>query len=216
MAFRGWPPEAHEFYVGLLADNSKAYWEEHKALYQEAVLAPMEALLADLGPEFGEGKIFRPYRDVRFSRDKAPYKTAIGATLSDGGYVQFSTEGLAAGAGMYHLAPDQLERYRTAVADDRTGGGLAALVAEVRAQGIDVAGHETLKTAPRGYPKDHPRIELLRYKGLITWREWAPGVWLSRGSAKNRVVEFFRASKPITGWLDKHVGPSELPDDRRR
>lgn len=216
MAFRGWPPEAHEFYVGLLADNSKAYWEEHKPVYEQAVKAPMEALLAELAGEFGEGKIFRPYRDVRFSRDKTPYKTAIGATLTDGGYVQFSTDGLAAGAGMYHMAVDQVGRYREAVAADRTGGELAALVVEVRAQGIEITAHDALKTAPRGYPKDHPRIELLRNKGLITWRQWAPGAWLSRASAKQRVADFFRTSKPITAWLDHHVGPSELPDDRRR
>ncbi|MGH3714217.1 MAG: DUF2461 domain-containing protein [Micromonosporaceae bacterium] len=216
MAFRGWPPEAHEFYVGMLADNSKAYWEAHKPVYQAAVLAPMEALLAELADEFGEGKIFRPYRDVRFSRDKTPYKTAIGATLADGGYVQFSTEGLAAGAGMYHLATDQVTRYREAVADDRTGGALASLVSAVRAQGIEITALDSLKTAPRGYPKDHPRIELLRNKGLITWRQWAPGAWLSRGSAKQRVIEFFHTSKPITDWLDRHVGPSTLPPDRRR
>ncbi|MGH3739138.1 MAG: DUF2461 domain-containing protein [Micromonosporaceae bacterium] len=216
MAFRGWPPEAHEFYVGLLADNSKAYWEAHKPVYEQAVRAPMEALLVEFAGEFGEGKIFRPYRDVRFSRDKTPYKTAIGATLADGGYVQFSIEGLAAGTGMYHLAADQLTRYREAVADDRTGGELASLVATVRAQGIEVAAHDTLKTAPRGYPKDHPRIELLRNKGLITWRQWAPGAWLSRAGARDRVAEFFRTSRPITGWLDRHVGPSELPTDRRR
>ncbi|MGH3658713.1 MAG: DUF2461 domain-containing protein, partial [Micromonosporaceae bacterium] len=136
MSFSGWPEEAHEFYVGLQADNSRTYWQRHKAVYENAVRAPMAELLAELGSEFGEGKIFRPYRDVRFSRDKSPYKTAIGATLADGGYVQFSTEGLSAGSGMYHLAPDQLERFRTAVADDSTGGELARLVADARARGI--------------------------------------------------------------------------------
>ncbi|MGH3746450.1 MAG: DUF2461 domain-containing protein, partial [Micromonosporaceae bacterium] len=182
----------------------------------EAVRAPMEALLAELAPEFGEGKIFRPYRDVRFSRDKTLYKTAIGATLSEGGYVQFSTSGLGAGSGMYHLASDQLTRYREAVADDKSGAQLADLVAAARAKHIDVAAHDTLKTAPRGYPKDHPRIELLRNKGLITWRQWPTGAWLSRPSAKDRVAQFLRDSLPIRDWLDRHVGPSELPPDARR
>src|ERR1051325_11884594 len=77
MAFRGWPAEALEFYEGLEADNSKTYWTAHKTVYDEKVHAPMLALLAELEPEFGAGKIFRPYRDVRFSADKSPYKTAI-------------------------------------------------------------------------------------------------------------------------------------------
>ena len=79
MAFRGWPAEALEFYEGLEADNSKAYWTSHKAVYQEQVLRPMEELLEDLVSEFGSSKIFRPYRDIRFSNDKTPYKTHIGA-----------------------------------------------------------------------------------------------------------------------------------------
>src|SRR5256884_8228741 len=121
MGFRGWPAEAIEFYEGLEADNSRTYWQANKKVYEQAVQGPMEELLAELAPEFGEGKIYRPYRDVRFSADKTPYKTAMGASLATGGYVQFSTEGLAAGSGMWMMEADQLERYRRAVADDRTG-----------------------------------------------------------------------------------------------
>lgn len=216
MAFSGWPEEAHEFYVGLAADNTKTYWERHKSVYLNAVRAPMEELLAELAPEFGEGRIFRPYRDVRFSRDKSPYKINIAATLADGGYVQFSTDGLAAGSGIYHMAADQLARFRAAIDDADSGGQLADLVAEVRAKDIAIAAHDALRTAPRGYPRDHPRIELLRMKGLITWKQWPTGEWLSHGSAKHRVVEFLRQSRPITEWLDTHVGPSELPPERRR
>lgn len=82
--FQGWPAEAVEFYQGLEADNSKVYWQAHRGSYDDHVRRPMEQLLAELGTEFGEGRIFRPYRDVRFSADKSPYKTAIAATLSGG------------------------------------------------------------------------------------------------------------------------------------
>src|SRR2546421_12966391 len=85
MVFRGWPAEAIEFYEGLEADNSKTYWQENKAVYEELVRGPMDTLLAELAPGYGEGRIFRPYRDVRFSKDKSPYKTAIAATLANGG-----------------------------------------------------------------------------------------------------------------------------------
>jgi uncharacterized protein (TIGR02453 family) len=214
MAFRGWRVEALEFFEGLEADNSKTYWQAHKEVYEKLVRAPMEELLAELEPEWGEGRIFRPYRDVRFSRDKSPYKTNMAAMVGEG-YVQLTAEGLGAGCGMWEMAPDQLERYRGAVGDDGSGEELAALVAKARAKGLDVTAHDVLKTAPRGYPKDHSRIELLRYKGLITWREWPAGAWLGTKRAKDRVVEFFRLSRPLDEWLRTNVGPSTLPERAR-
>lgn len=211
MTFRGWPAEAIEFYEGLEADNTRAYWTDHKQEYEEFVKAPMLALLADLEADFGAGKIFRPYRDVRFSRDKSPYKTAIGATLERGGYVQFSARGLAAGCGYYVMMPDQLEQYRRAVADDGSGADLESLVADLRRSGADVTARESLRTAPKGYPKDHPRIDLLRHKGLIAWREWPVAAWMGTAKAKQRVVDFLVGARPLTAWLDKHVGPSAMP-----
>jgi uncharacterized protein (TIGR02453 family) len=214
MTFRGWPVEAIQFFEGLEADNSKTYWQRNKEIYDSMVRAPMEELLAELEPEFGEARIFRPYRDIRFSADKSPYKTNIGATTRDG-YVQLTADGLAAGSGMWEMAPDQLERYREAVSAARSGGKLVEVVREARDAGVEVSGHDVLKTAPKGYPKDHPRIELLRYKGIITWREWPAGAWLGSRKAKDRVVEVFRASKPLNEWLRAHVGPSTLPERRR-
>jgi uncharacterized protein (TIGR02453 family) len=215
MAFKGWPAEAIEFYEGLEADNSKAYWLDHKAVYEQAVRAPMEALLADLAPEFGEGKIFRPFRDVRFSKDKSPYKTAMAASLSGGGYIQLSTNGLGVGSGMYQMESDQLQRYRSAIADEVFGGEVEAVIAKLAKRDISVSGHGELKTAPKGYPKDHPRIELLRYKGLVSWQEWPVGEWLGTGAAKKRLAEFLRACRPLNDWLTAHVGPTTLEASRR-
>src|SRR5580693_2703975 len=146
MSFQGWPEEALDFYDGLEADNSRAYWLAHKDVYEACVLRPMTELLAELEPEHGDTRIYRPYRDVRFSADKSPYKTAIGAHIGDG-YVQLSAAGLAAGNGMYGMASDQLERYRAAVADERAGPALEQVVAALAADGIEVNGRESLKTA---------------------------------------------------------------------
>ncbi len=214
MAFKGWPAEAIEFYEGLEADNSKAYWTENKLVYEQAVYRPMTELLAELAGDFGEGKIFRPYRDVRFSKDKAPYKTAMGATLAEGGYVQFSATGLGVGTGMYQMASDQLERYRQAVAADTSGLALEKMIATLAKRDIEVTGHDSLKTAPRGYPKDHPRIALLRNKGLVAWQQWPPGEWLGTARAKKKIVDFLRASQPVNEWLAEHVGPTELESAR--
>jgi len=216
MRFTGWSDAAIDFYDGLEEDNSRDYWLAHKPIYDEAVKAPMEALLDELADEFGAGKIFRPNRDVRFSHDKSPYKTAIGATLAGGGYVQLSGAGLGIGTGMYSMASDQLERYREAVDEAKAGAKLSNVVSAIRATGIEVTARDALKTAPRGYPKDHPRIEFLRLKGLHTWREWPVAPWLSTPKAKARVVDLLRQSRPLMTWLDTYVGPSRLPEADRR
>lgn len=210
MAFRGWPVEAIEFFEGLEADNSKAYWQANKDIYERCVKKPMEDLLAELAPEFGAPRLFRPYRDVRFSKDKSPYKTNIAALVGEFGYVSLSAEGLGAGAGMVHLAPDQLERFRQAVDDERTGPALEAVVGALRKLGHECGPHEALKTAPRGYSKDHPRIELLRAKGIITWRQWPPAAWLGTAKAKSRVADVIRTSTPLHQWLAENVGPTTL------
>jgi uncharacterized protein (TIGR02453 family) len=214
MAFSGWPEEALDFYDGLAADNTKTYWTAHKAVYQELVLGPMAELVDELAAEFGDTKIFRPYRDVRFSPDKTPYKTHIGAMVGSG-YVQLSAHGLAAGDGMYVMAADQLDRYRQAVASNRIGPELEQVIATVEKVGIGVSGRDTLKSAPRGYPVDHPRIGLLRHKGLVAWQEWPAGAWLGTAEAKDRVVTFLSTTRPLSDWLADQVGPSRVPERSR-
>ncbi len=210
MAFAGWPEEALDFYDGLEADNSRTYWQAHKDIYETCVLGPMAELMAELEPVHGETKIYRPYRDLRFSKDKSPYKTAIGAHVGEG-YVQLSAAGLAAGRGMYGMEPDQLERYRAAVAADRTGAALEEVIAELRKHDIEVHGRESLKSAPRGYPADHPRIELLRHKGLVAWKEWPVESWLATPAARQRIADFLIGTEPLSDWLSQNVGPSDAP-----
>lgn len=205
MAFRGWPIEGVEFYEGLEADNSKVYWQDHRETYERYVKAPMEELLAELADEFGHGKMFRPYRDVRFSTDKSPYKTTCAARIG-AGYVSFSAEGLSAGSGLYMPDSAALQRFRSAVADDDSGADLADIVAHLRRAGYQITAHDVLKTAPRGYPTDHPRIELLRHKGIAMMKSWPVGAWLGTSKAKDRVVTTLRAAVPLEQWLDRHVG----------
>jgi uncharacterized protein (TIGR02453 family) len=206
MVFRGWPVEAVEFYEGLLADNSKTYWQSRKATYDADVHAPMKELVDELAGEFGAGKIFRPYRDVRFSADKTPYKTHIGAILESGGYVQLGADGLSAGRGVWHLEGEQLTRFRAAVDDDGSGEQLAKIVAALEADGIEVISREALKGAPRGYDKDHPRADLLRRKGLAAWQSWPVAAWLGTAKAKERAVTLWRAAHPLHAWLVEHAG----------
>ncbi|MDQ1748293.1 MAG: hypothetical protein QOD07_2556 [Frankiaceae bacterium] len=207
MAFRGWPAEAVEFYEGLCADNSKTYWTAHKHVYDEAVRAPMVELLAELKPEFGPARIYRPNRDVRFSKDKSPYKTQIAAVLERGGYIKLSAEGLGIGAGAYMMDSPSLQRFRAAVADDATGAKLVGIIAKLEKSGIGVSTHESLKRVPAGYPPDHPRADLLRYKDLVAWRDWPVAAWLGTAAAKKRVVDTLRATDPLRAWLDAALSP---------
>jgi uncharacterized protein (TIGR02453 family) len=217
--FKGFPPEALTFYEGLEADNSKAYWVAHKDVYERAVRGPMEALCATVDPRFQPLKLFRPYRDVRFAKDKTPYKTACGAYgETEGGagyYVALSSAGLMAGSGYYDMAADQLARFREAVAADATGRALVAAIAEVEKAGCAVSAMSALKTAPKGYPKDHPRVDILRRKGLAVSRRWPVARWLHTAAAKDRVEQAWAAADPVNRWLDAHVGPSELAPDER-
>lgn len=205
MAFQGWPDEAIEFYEGLEADNSKVYWQAHKPTYDRHVKAPMEDLLAELADEFGEGKIFRPNRDVRFSADKSPYKTNCAARLGLG-YVSFALDGLSVGSGLYMPDAGQLQRFRAAVAAEETGDQLVGIVEKLHQDGYQTMALDVLKTAPKGYPKDHPRIELLRHKGIAMMRTWPVGEWLATKEAKGKVVTTLRAAVPLNEWLAANVG----------
>jgi uncharacterized protein (TIGR02453 family) len=213
--FSGWPVEAVDFFAGLEADNSRAYWSSHRDRYETAVRAPFEALAAEVADEFGPLHLFRPYRDVRFSQDKSPYKTAAGAvTEGEQGevyYVQVSAEGLLVASGYHQMAADQLTRYRAAVDDEAAGSALAAAVRQLEEGGYAVGG-EALKTAPRGFPRDHPRVRLLRHKGVTAGRTFPPGPWLATRRALARVTATWRGAAPLNDWLNRHVGPStEVP-----
>ena len=208
--FAGFPEEALVFYEGLEADNTKAYWSDHKAVYERAVKAPLEALLAELAPEFGTAKAFRPYRDVRFSSDKTPYKTHAAAVVEDRGalYVQLGADGLYVGGGYWHTQTDQVQRLRAAVDDDLSGGQLQAVLDGLAEW--EVLG-EQLKRVPKPYAPEHPRADLLRHKSLAVGLRFEPAEWLHEPECAARVAGAWRQVLPLNAWLDQHVGPTRTP-----
>jgi uncharacterized protein (TIGR02453 family) len=214
MAFTGFPDEAFMFYEGLEADNSKTYFARHRDLYEEAVRASMQALADELEPEFGAVRLFRPYRDVRFSKDKSPYKTHQGAFAGRmpgiGYYVEVSADGLFVAGGVYSTASDQVARYRAAVDEDISGKPLAALAERLEAAGYELMG-DRLKTRPKGFGDDHPRIGLLRHRTLYAGVRWEPEPWVHTSEVRGRVERAWRAFGPLVEWLCTHVRGSELP-----
>ncbi len=212
MGFGGFGEHAIDFFDDLEADNSKAFWTDNKDTYEQDVRAPMEALLADLEPEFGPGKVFRPYRDVRFSKDKTPYKTHCGGVVEQGRgggafYVQISPAGLLVGGGSFAMASDQLARYRTAVDEDRRGEAFRQLLRKLERSGWEVRG-ERLKTRPRGFDPDHPRIELLKHRSVYVAREWEPDDVLHERACFDRVRKAWRQLVDINQWAADHIGVS--------
>jgi len=221
VVFTGFPDEGLVFYEGLEADNSRAYWTAHRSEYDQHVRAPVQALAEELAAEFGTPKLFRPYRDVRFSHDKTPYKTHQGVVLHRDGvalgsvYVQVSADGLLVSGGCWRLQPDQVERYRRAVDAELPGGRLAEEVARLRRAGVTIDGDQLVR-APRGYPTDHPRIDLLRHRSLFASRSWTPADWLGTTEALDRVRSTARHFTALNEWLDRNVGATTAPPDRRR
>jgi uncharacterized protein (TIGR02453 family) len=209
MGFAGFGDRLVDFYEGLEVDNSKAYWTDHKQVYEEHVRAPMRALLAELAPEFGAGKIFRPYRNLRFSQDKTPYKTHCGGYTS-GYYVQADVHGVMIAGGYYRMASDQVSRYRVAVDEARRGETLRNRLAQLRAADFSLAGDQ-LATRPRGVPADHPRLELLRHRSLFAWRRWPGEDALLDPDLAEQVAAGWRTLTPLLEWLVDHVGPSDQP-----
>ena len=204
MSFTGFPVAALDFYDDLEMDNTKSFWEAHRQVYQDAVAAPMRALVAALEPEFGPAKVFRPYRDVRFAKDKTPYKTHQGAFVAagprTGWYVEISARGTRVGAGFYEADGPTLAAIRDAMADERTGTALDRLLKRLEKGGFEVGGDQ-LKTSPRGYDTDHPRIHLLRRKQLFVGRSYGFEPDAIDAGLVDRVREDWRALKPLVTWL---------------
>jgi uncharacterized protein (TIGR02453 family) len=218
VTFTGFGEHAIDFFDGLTADNSKPYWEDNKAIYQTDVREPMEALLAALEKEFGDlgsAKVFRPYRDVRFARDKSPYKTNCGGVIEQGRgggayYVEVSSAGLRVGGGCFHLQSDQIARFRVAAADDIRGPVLEKTLDRLRRRGWEIKGDQ-MKTRPRDYPADHPRIDLLRYRSVYTVKVWEPDDVLHEKACLDRVRKAWREIRPFNEWAADHVGVSAQP-----
>ncbi|TDU88134.1 uncharacterized protein (TIGR02453 family) [Kribbella voronezhensis] len=204
MSFTGFPTAALDFYDDLEMDNTKTFWTEHKHVYEESVKAPMAALLAELEAEFGTAKLFRPYRDVRFAKDKTPYKTHQGAFIdlgpSTGWYVQVSAPGVRVGAGFYEASADRLARIRAAIDDDRRGKELEKLLGKLQKAGWTLGG-EKLKTSPRGWDADHPRIELLRHKSITLGKSYGFEPIIHSADLVDQIRHDWRATRPFLDWL---------------
>jgi uncharacterized protein (TIGR02453 family) len=221
MAFAGFPRETVRFLAGLRDNNDKAWFDAHRADYEAAFLAPAVAFVEALGPRLRKiepgvaaearvnGSIMRINRDIRFSKDKSPYKDHMDLWFwtgdkkgwdSSGFFFRLTPDRLLLGAGMHGFMPPALARYRQAVLDPKRGAALARLVEALRADGYDV-GTETYKKVPAGAPADHPRAALLRHSGLHAGWEGKHPAQLRAPAFADFVAERFKAVAPLHRWL---------------
>jgi len=210
--FTGFPPEAIDFWKNLEKNNNREWFQAHKDTYEQACRQPMQALMSEFKPRYGPSgpsratcKISRINRDMRFARDRSPYKTYIAGGIG-GSYVSLSKQGLYVGAGMYKPDSAALARFRAAIDDDDSGSALAKLVTSLRRKGYKVDTHEALMSAPKGFALDHPRIDLLRMKDIFAGKLFPPARWLSTPKALDRITAVIDDMEPLTQWLRRHVG----------
>lgn len=209
MEFAGFPEAALDFYDDLETDNTKSFWAEHKAIYESAVREPMTALATALEAEFGTVKIFRPHRDVRFAKDKTPYKTNQGAFAArgpaTGWYVEVAAPGVRVGVGFYDASTARLNRIRQAIVDDRRGSELERIIGRLQANGWTLGG-DKLKTSPRGFDADHPRIELLRHKSMTLGKSYGFAPVIHTSELLTMVREDWREATPFVQWVSDNAG----------
>lgn len=207
--FEGFPTAALDFYDDLEMDNTKSYWEAHKAIYTDSVKAPMVALTDALEKDFGKAKVFRPFRDVRFAKDKTPYKTNqgafVGAGPACGWYVEISARGVRTGAGFYDASGTDLARIRASIDNEATGKQLQRILAKVEKAGFTIGGQQ-LKTSPRGFDADHPRIELLRHKSLTIGKDYGFEPIIHTADLVDAVRKDWKAGQPLVEWVAERLG----------
>ncbi|GAP54564.1 conserved hypothetical protein [Arthrobacter sp. Hiyo6] len=208
--FQGIPAAAAAFYAELEENNNREWWLAHKSGYDALVKEPLSALLAELEPDFGPAKLFRPFRDVRFSQDNVALQDGPAPFASTregvGYYIQLSADGLLVGGGYHSHTPAQLARFRSSVQAPASGEALEEIVTNLAAAGFAIEG-EKLKTVPRGFTKDHPRAELLKHKSLSAAMQLGEPAWLSTPEAREEVARRWELLRPLVEWVGEHAAP---------
>lgn len=208
--FEGFPVAAFDFYAELEHNNNREWWNERKHVYRDTVETPMRLLADALADEFGTAKIFRPYRDVRFSNDKRPVKTAQGMVIvpEEGAslYLQVNADGLYLAGGWYEPSKDQLAAWRRAADAPALAASYDKTIARLRRAGYDFSEGELLKSAPRGWSRDHPRIDMLRRTNLAIGHHFEPEPWLHDRKCLDHVRKGWRVIRSWGEWLSQLPG----------
>ncbi len=205
--FAGFPRDVFRFYEELHENNDRDWFKANKERYERVAKGPMDALLQSFEGLYGERRLFRPYRDVRFSKDKRPIKESIAGLLGmrvGGYYLSLNRDGLHAGAGVHGMPKETLETYRRAVDGETAGNDLVVILADLESAKYNLSQPD-LKRVPRGYDPEHPRGDLLKLKSLVASRDLGKPSWLHKPEGKDRILELFVAIEPLIAWIRAHL-----------
>ncbi len=223
--FSGFPPGGFNFLLELQAKQSREWFKANKQRYEELWVRPLEALLeelpsrlSDVFPEMSRAHrhVFRIYRDTRFSADKSPFKTHVAGHVAirpheEGNwsvpslYIHFGLDESLVALGRWELDKDALQVFRQAIADDRKGGELRKLLDRIKDGGFVLNSHEALKRVPPPYPRDHPRADLLKLKGLAVSVEDLPEELMPSPKLLDWLSDRLHQAAPVALWMDKHL-----------
>ncbi|MCY4061107.1 MAG: DUF2461 domain-containing protein [Chloroflexi bacterium] len=221
--FPGFPPETQQFLRELRENNTREWFAANKGRYEEFVKAPavhwvtaMGARLKSIEGEIvidtrtnGSGSLMRAARDTRFSKDKSPYKVNVammwwrgsGKKMQHPGFgMQITPDDAGLMVGMFHFAKPMLDAYRQAVLDEALGADLVSMADSIHAAGYQLSGSH-YKTAPRGFDKNHPRVEWLRYNNLHAGTHDIPPNVITTPRLIDVCFEHFSKLAPILRWL---------------
>jgi uncharacterized protein (TIGR02453 family) len=219
--FEGFADKEGKFFKALAKKNDRTWFLEHKGEFEVGWNAPMKALLSDVRGavdrayahcELDEPKVFRIFRDVRFSKDKTPYKTHIGGfvpilrsqkvtEVPMALYFQVGATKTFGAAGHYMMAAPELDRFRSAVAEDKRGKELDMILAKLVKKGFETSSHEMLKRVPKGFDAAHPRAEILKRKGLVVTFPKVPAGLLATPKLIRWLTDQCTAAAPLVEWL---------------
>ncbi len=219
--FDGFADRDGRFFAALAKNQRRDWFALHRDEYEVGWQTPMKALLAEVREriearfeheELAAPKIFRIHRDVRFAKDKSPYKTHIGGYVGIAGsgdgpsgvaalYVHVGAGEVFVAAGQYVMDAEQLGRFREAVADDRRGGELSAVLRKLTRAGFRAGSHDALQRVPRGFDADHPRADLLKRKGLIVTFPDPPRRLLVTPGLVDWLATHAKRAVPLVEWL---------------
>lgn len=220
------PQNTISFLKKLKKNNSREWFEKHRDEFNRDFMEPAEALvltfgdkLSDIRPDIiaipkTDKSIFRIHRDVRFSKNKEPYKTNMGLLFWEGDkkkmecpgyYFHIEPDMCFLGVGHYEFPKELLLKFRQVVLQPEAGKKLLTIMKKIQKQPGYHIGGKTLKKTPKGFDPSNPNAELLLYTGLYAGFESAEFVTLSAGELIDQSMKVFKFLTPLHNWFIEYL-----------
>ena len=206
------------FLRSLRRNNTREWFDAHRAEYEASIKLPVRKLVADLKPllnaryphlEITHRSVYRINRDTRFSDDKTPYKTWVGCLFWDRRfkrnegpalYLGIDPTGVALGGGIWRFEPLQRSVFRERVTTRPSEESFAMAVKKARKSGFIMMGRE-LKKVPVGYDSDHPNVEFLMHNGLYASRELDMPSGFGSPRFARQIAKLYEPCAPLINWM---------------